>query len=140
MYRLLAIIFLSAITISRGDESVRFPPPLNADPQGVARVEKMLDSIVIPHFSVTNMPLNDALSLLTEKTVDLNKPRGYVLNSGTRNSLGAELITIDRHDVTYPELLDELCRKMDLMWQISPITIIAPREHFERLRNEALAQ
>ena len=140
MYRLLAIIFLSAITISRGDESVRFPPPLNADPQGIARVEKMLDSIVIPQFSVTNMPLHDALSFLTEKTVDRNKPFGYVLNSGTSNFLGAELITIDRHNVTYPELLDELCRKMDLMWQISPIIVIAPREHFERLKNEEPAQ
>jgi hypothetical protein len=140
MKRFITIIFLSTLTIAHGDNSVRFPPPSHVDTQIISRVEQLLDTIVIQHFSVTNMPLGDVLLLLTEKTEELDKPCSYVLNSGPSPShdisLSAKLISIDRHNVTYPELLDDICRQSDLMWQISPITIIAPREHFERMKND----
>ena len=135
MKRFSAIMLLCSVAAARGDDTYRYPPPAHVDTQMIARVQAGLDSIIVPYFSVSNMPLNNVVNLLVEKTEENGYPCSLILNlsplPGNTASISEYLITIDLRDVKYTDLLDEVCRQTGLMWQLTPIPIIASKALFE---------
>ena len=135
MKRLFAIILLSSTAIALGDDLLRFPPPAQVDTQMIAAVQTGLESIIVPHFSVTNMPLNDVVNLLVKSTEESGYPCSLVLNlspiPGNTAPIPEYFITMDLRDIQYTDLLDAVCRQTGLMWRLTPIPIISSREHFE---------
>ena len=132
---IIVIMLLCSAAAACGDDSFRYPPPADIDTQMIARVQSGLDSIIVPHFSVTNMPLTDVVNLLVKTTEEGGYPCSLVLNSsplpGNIAPIPEYFITMDLRDIKYTDLLDEVCRQSGLMWQLTPIPIISSRDSFK---------
>ena len=128
-------MLLCSAAVACGDDSFRYPPPAHIDTQLIARVQAGLDSIIVSRFSVTNMPLNNVVNLLVEKTEENGYPCSLVLNlsplPGNTAPIPEYFITMDLRDIKYTDLLDAVCRQTGLMWRLTPIPIISSREQFE---------
>jgi hypothetical protein len=120
-------------TCERKANALRIP----AEDRARARaVRAQLDVIVFPNVTLTEISVPDAVKMVaqnaqrfTPKSVPQDRRTLSFVGSYRKNA--EEIVTVNLHTATLPQVLDAICAPHDYVWSVDAYSLtISPREEF----------